>query len=130
MADRDYKHVVQDTTNVYIGGKLSYGEMLDIDEIPFKFKSLLSRYILRDVAPDTTIENHIFYMTKQDESYLVYNRIKAKFGLYVFDDKKRSYVKREYKIDEIVGNEELFAKKDTTFVEELHIYKLNLLSMS
>jgi len=130
MADRDYKHVVQDTTNVYIGGRLSYGEMMDIDEIPFKFKTLLSRYILKEVDPETTVENHIFYMTPQDETYLVYHRIKAKFGLYIFDENKKSYVRKELKIEEIVGNQELFDKKDTIFVEEMHIYKLNLLSMS
>ena len=57
MADRDYKHVVQDVTNIYIGGKLSYGEMLDLDEIPFKFKVILSHYILKEVSRETTIEN-------------------------------------------------------------------------
>lgn len=130
MAQRDYKHVVQDPTNAYIGGKLTYGEMMDIDEIPFKFKTILSHYILKEVAADTTVENHIFFMTKQDESYMVYNRIKAKFGLYVFDEKKKSYVRKEYKIEEIVDNEYLHQHMDTIFVEELHIYKLNLLSMN
>ena len=104
--------------------------MMDIDEIPFKFKTLLSHYILKEVAADTTVENHIFFMTKQDESYMVYNRIKAKFGLYVFDEKKKSYVRKEYKIEEIVDNEYLHQHMDTIFVEELHIYKLNLLSMN
>ena len=130
MAQGDYKHVVQDPTNACIGGKLTYGEMMDIDEIPFKFKTLLSHYILKEVAADTTVENHIFFMTKQDESYMVYNRIKAKFGLYVFDEKKKSYVRKEYKIEEIVDNEYLHQHMDTIFVEELHIYKLNLLSMN
>lgn len=130
MADRDYKHVVQDATNAYIGGRLSYGEMMDIDEIPFKFKTLLSRYVLKEVDPQTTIENHIFYMKPEDETYMVYKRIKAKFGMYIFDEAKGSYVRKEYKIDEIVGNEELFRQRNTIFVEEMHIYKLNLLSIS
>lgn len=129
MADRDYKHVVQDMTNVYIGGKLSYGELMDLDEIPFKLKCVLSQYILKEVGQETTIENHIFYIKKEDVSYMIYKKMKVKFRLYVFDDEKQSYVGNEYKIDEIVGNEELHAKMNTTFVEEMHIYKLNLLSV-
>lgn len=129
MADRDYKHVVQDVTNVYIGGKLSYGEMMDLDEIPFKFKVILSQYILKEVDRDTTPENHIFFMKKDDMSYMIFKKMRAKFRLYIFDDEKKSYVGREYKIEEIVGNDQLHDKMNTTFVEEMHIYKLNMLSV-
>ena len=128
MADRDYKHVVQDVTNIYIGGKLSYGEMLDLDEIPFKFKVILSHYILKEVSRETTIENHIFFMKKEDMSYMIFKKMKAKFRLYVFDDKK-SYVGREYKIEDIVDDEYLHEKMDTIFVEEMHLYKINLLAV-
>lgn len=130
MADRDYKHIVQDPTNAYIGARLTYGELMEIDEIPFKLKTILSHYILKEVDKDTTIENHIFYMKPEDESYMIYKRIKAKFGMYVFDEKKKSYVRREMKIDEIVKDEYLHEHMDTVFVEEMHIYKLNLLSIS
>ncbi len=130
MADRDYKHIVQDPTNAYIGARLTYGELMDIDEVPFKFKTLLSHYILKEVDRETTIENHIFFMKPEDESYMVYKRIKAKFGMYVFDEKKKAYVRKEYRIDEIVKDEYLHEHMDTIFVEEMHIYKLNLLSMS
>lgn len=130
MADRDYKHIVQDPTNAYIGARLTYGELMDIDDVPFKLKTIFSHYILKEVDRDTTIENHIFYIKPEDESYLVYKRIKAKFGMYVFDEKKKSYIRKEYKIEEIVKDEYLHEHMDTIFVEEMHIYKLNLLSMS
>ena len=129
MAERDYKHVVQDATNVYIGGKLSYAEMMDLDEVPFKLKTILSQYILKEVAADTTIENHIFYITPEDMSYMIYKRLKAGFSLYVFDEEKGGYNNREYKIDEIVGNEYLHENMNTIFVEEMHIYKLNMLGI-
>lgn len=130
MADNDYKHIVQDMTNVYIGGKLSYGEIMELDGAPFRFKTILSRYILKEVADNTTIENHVFYITKEDESYMIYKQLKAKFRLNVFDEKKKHYVSREYKLDEIVGNTELHEKMDTIFVEELHLSKLNLLAVN
>ena len=130
MADRDYKHIVQDVTNIYIGGKLSYGEMLDLDEIPFKFKVILSHYILKEVSRETTIENHIFFMKKEDMSYMIFKKMKAKFRLYVFDNEKKSYVGKEYKIEDIVDDEYLHENMNTIFVEEMHLYKINLLAIS
>lgn len=130
MSDRDYKHVYQDMTNLYIGGKLSYAEILDIDEVPFKFKCILSHYITKEVASDTTIENHIFYMKPEDMSYMIYKKMKVKFRLYIFDHDKQSYVSKDLRIDEIVGDSYLYANKNTIFVEEMHVYKINMLSVS
>ena len=129
MAERDYKHVIQDVTNLYIGAKLTYGEMLDIDEIPFKFKVILSRYILKEMSRETNIENHIFFMKKEDMSYMIYKKMKAKFRLYVFDKEKESYVAHDLKIEDIVDDEYLHENMNTIFVEEMHISKINLLSV-
>ena len=129
MAERDYKHVVQDVTNLYIGAKLTYGEMLDMDEIPFKFKIILSRYILKEMSRETNIENHIFFMKKEDMSYMIYKKLKAKFRLYVFDEKKESYIAHDLKIEDIVDDEYLHENMNTIFVEEMHISKINLLGV-
>ncbi len=130
MAEKDYKHVYQDMTNLYLGGKLSYAELLDIDEVPFKFKCILSQYITKEVAADTTIENHIFYIKPEDMAYMIYKKMKVKFRLYVWDEAKNAYTGHDYKIEDIVGNQELYDKKDTIFVEEMHVYKINMLSIS
>ena len=130
MAERDYKHVLQDMTNLYIGGKLSYSEIMNIDEIPFKLKCILSQYILKEIAGDTTIENHIFFIKPEDMAYMIYKKMKIKFRLYVFDENKKSYVAHEYRIEDIVGNEYLHEHMNTIFVEEMHIYKINMLAIS
>ena len=62
--NNDYKYVMHDMTNIYIGAKYTYDEIMDNDDVPFKFKTILSRYILKEVAGNTTLENHIFYMKK------------------------------------------------------------------
>jgi len=120
--NNDFKHVVQDLSNVYIGGKLSYGEMMDLDEVPFKLKTIIGHYMLKEVAPDTMIENHIFYMKPTDLSYFIYKQMKARFKLSVFSENghgkgKPGYKAKEYKIDEILNSEELMAKKDQIIVE-------------
>ena len=136
--NNDYKYVMHDLTNIYIGAKYTYDEIMDNDDVPFKFKTILSRYILKEVAGNTTLENHIFYMKKEDMSYMIYKQMKAKFKLNVFREDghgkgQPGYVQREYKIQDIVeGKEsvELHEKMNQIFVEELHITSLGLMAVS
>ena len=111
---------------------------MDNDDVPFKFKTILSRYILKEVAGNTTLENHIFYMKKEDMSYMIYKQMKAKFKLNVFKEDghgkgQPGYVQKEYKIQDIVEGKdsiELHEKMNQIFVEELHITSLGLLAVS
>jgi hypothetical protein len=131
VENRDFKYVMQDLTNLYIGAKYSYGELMELDEVPFKLKTIFSHYMLREVARETTLENHLFYLTKEDMSYLMYQQMKARFRLHVWQENKGKpgYVSREYRIEEIVDNEQLHELMDITIVEELHITKLGLLNV-
>ena len=45
--NNDFKYVMHDMTNVYIGAKYTYDEIMDSDEVPFKFKVILSHYMLK-----------------------------------------------------------------------------------
>ena len=132
MADQDFKYVIQDLTNVYIGARYTYEEMLEDDNVPHKLKEVIVRILLAEVAPDTTPENHIFYMTPDSASFKACKKMKARFKMSVWQPaagrkhKKAGYVNREYSIEEIVASKELHDKKDTTIVEEMHISKLGL----
>ncbi len=135
MENKDYKYVMHDITNLYIGAKYSYEELMALDEIPFKLKTLISRFFLKEVAGDTRIENHIFYMKETDMSYQIYKEMKAKFHLYVWKEekegaKKTGYNRETYTIEEILKSKELMQKKDITIVEEVHITKLGLLRVN
>ena len=70
--NNDFKYVMHDLTNIYIGAKFTYEEMMNSDEVPFKFKVILSHYILREVDGNTTLENHLFFLKPTDESYMIY----------------------------------------------------------
>lgn len=131
-----FEHVMQDVSHVYIGAKLSYGTLMERDDVPFKLRAILAHYMLKEVAPETTIFDHLFFIRKKDLSYLAYKQMKARFKLSVFeeaDGKKRKqtgYVSRLYTIDEILADEALRAKRDTTIVEELTFKKFALLGVS
>lgn len=135
MENQDFKYVLQDMTNLYFGAKLSYRELMDREEIPFKLKTIFAHYMLKEVAADTKIEDHIFYMKETDVSYMMFKQLKARFRLHVWKtpkegQKEAGYRSKDYRIQEIVGNSELMEKKDTILVEEVHITKLALLSIS
>ena len=136
MENRDFKYVLQDFGNLYIGARFTYGEMLENEDIPFKWKAVVRHYLLKEVDPATTMENHIFFMTKKDFSYETLRELKAKFKMSVWippDEKRHKtghYESREYKIEEIVTSDELHRQMDSIVVEELHLTKLALMTFA
>ena len=40
MENKDFKYVMHDLTNLYIGAKHTYNELLVLEEVPFKLKTL------------------------------------------------------------------------------------------
>lgn len=131
--NRDFKYVMQDVSRVYIGAKYTYREMMDSDEIPFKLKAILSHYILKEVAEDTTPENHIFYIRDTDLSYMVYRQLRARFQMDfpVLSRKGTWQYRREYHtIDEIIRHTEWKAKQDEIVVGEMVLTKLHIMMMS
>lgn len=136
MADNDFKYVVQSFSDFYIGARWTYGEMLVNENMPFKWKAIVRHYLLKDAAPDTTMENHIFFMTEQDFAYETLRELKARFkmSVWVAADGKRHkgghYESREYKIEEIVKSRQLHEQMDTIVVEELRLSKLALMTFA
>lgn len=135
MAENDFKYVVQSFGTFYIGARWTYGEMLENESIPFKWKAVIKHYLLKEVAPDTTMENHIFFMTEQDFAYETLKELKVKFKMSVWQapDKKHKsghYESREYTIEEIVKNTALHEQMDTVVVEELKLSKLALMTFA
>ena len=60
----NYKYSLQDTAKVYIGAKYTFAELLEQDEVAFKFRLIVERYILaeKEVDPQDTLETHLYYL--------------------------------------------------------------------
>lgn len=132
MAENDYKYVLQDISKLYIGAKFTYQEMMDRDDISFKLKAIFSHYMLKEVAADTTPENHVFYMQEGDLSYMVYHQLRAKFKMDFpqLSSKGTWKYKSEYHtIDEIVHNKQWQEQKDKIIIEEMVISKVHIMSL-
>ena len=83
MENRDFKYVMHDLTNIYIGAKYTYDELMENDEVPFKFKVILSHCMLKEIAGNTTLENHLFFLKPTDESYMIFKQMKTRIKLRV-----------------------------------------------
>lgn len=132
MADNDFKYILQDISNIYVGARSTYGELAENEDLPYKLREVIVRIILSEVAGDTTPENHLFYLAKDSASYRVMKKMKTRFRMSVWEEadgkkrKKSGYVNREYALDEVVDSAELHQKKDTIVVEEMRVSKLGL----
>ncbi len=67
--DRSFKYAMQDTNRIYIGGRMTYEEMITWEEVPFKIKSIVNRDFLPDAKnPEWTFKDH--FKTISDTSFL------------------------------------------------------------
>lgn len=134
--NNDYKYILQDFNHLYIGCRWTYQEMLEEEDMPFKWKVIASRYLSADIDKDTTLENHIFFLTEKDFAYQTLRQLKAVFKINVWvtaDGKKRKksgYVTKEMPIEEFVKDQKIHDQMDTVIVQELRISKLALMVFS
>jgi len=131
----DYKYVMQDTGNLYLGAKYSYGELLENELVPFKFVTLVERYIVPDVDLDTTLESHLYYMQAREFTYRTLLQLKAKVKISRLAVKKGLFGKQEtfYKteiipLQEFVKMTPQDKEREGIFIQELVISKLGLMA--
>ncbi len=91
----DYKYVMQDTYQLYLGAKYTFEEIMDNEEIPFKFRLIVERYVYQDVDPKTTLESHFYYLEDKGLLYKTYKHIKLKVKFNVLEEKKSLTGKRK-----------------------------------
>ena len=74
----NYKYSLQDTAKVYIGAKYTFAELLEQDDVAFKFRLIVERYILaeKEVDPEDTLETHLYYLKPDSFLVKIYDRIK------------------------------------------------------
>ena len=76
MQNDDFKYVIQDTGNVYFGKELTYNEMMERDDVPFKFKAIINMYLSNDDVLDKKISEHIREIDTSSFAYKVFEQLK------------------------------------------------------
>ena len=129
----DYKYVMQDTGYLYIGSKYSYGELMENESVPFKFMTILERYIIPEMGTDTTVEAHLYYAKPEDFTSRTLFQLKAKVKFNRSIIKKNIFGRKEQIYKTEVMSMQDFAKmtpdekeRAGIFIQELIISKLGL----
>ncbi len=95
MENKDYKYTMADYSNIYLGGKFSYREVIEHPDVNFKIKAIIERYFLKDLDPDTTLESHFYYMTPEEFAAKTYVQLKVKLKFNILEEKTGLFGKKK-----------------------------------
>lgn len=128
--NRDYKYVMQDISNIYLGARFTYEELLEEDEIPLKVKKLINGYIKQNVDNDhLSLESHFYYMEDNGFLYQTFLQLKTKIRISIFSQKKKHYITEMVKLQDLVKIPTEEKKKQGILIQEIVISKLALLTL-
>lgn len=74
--NNDFKYVIQDTNCVYFGRELTYADMMEKDDIPFKFKAVINSHIARDIDLNSKMTDHLLQISEEEFSYRIFDQLK------------------------------------------------------
>ena len=133
----DYKYVMQDTGTISFGAKYRYKDLIHDEDVPFKFKTIIERYLCKDLDMDTTLESHLYYMEQDGFNYECFLQLKAKVKINVlaekkslFGKKKKVYTTQIMSLKEFTEKDILWKKENNVFIQELIISKLALMTFT
>ena len=84
----DYKYVMQDTYQLYLGSRYTFREILNNEEIPFKFRLIAERYLYQEIDPETTLESLFYYLEEDNIQFRIFKQLKMKVKANVIVEKK------------------------------------------
>ncbi len=131
--DDDFKYYMQDIERYYIGCRYDYKELLDNEMIPFKLKTIITKYIKDFVDYDTTLESHFYYMDREGFDYKIYKQLRTRVRVMQYkkpEDISKGFKEKVYTVDQLVRIEPSEKERNGMIIRELIISKLALFGFS
>jgi len=130
------KYCIQDVSTLYIGTKYTLAEVVEAEDIPFKFRLLVERDILPKADGEDTLETHLYYLNPSDFLVKIYDQLKAKVKVNVIEERKtlfgkrkKEYVTRVLSVKKLTEISLWEKQKNGIVVQELLLSKLALLAL-
>ena len=137
IQDRDFKYMLQDTGQIYLGARFCYEELLGEEMLAFKLKTVISQYILKEVEASTTLESHFYYMTEDSFSYQTYRELKVKVKVSIPEEKRSLtgkvrtvYKDKVYTLKELAELNLARKKQLGLIIREIAVSKLGLMTFT
>ena len=135
--ENDFKFVMQNFSDVFIGLRMTYSELGDAEDTPQKLKTAVFMYILPEAGEDIRICDHLLTIDEKSKAYDVFARLKGKFRVMlpveITDRKGRTrteYREKILTIRQLVGDEELKKQINPEYMMEFKFSKLHLGSLA
>ena len=108
---------------------------MEHEMVPFKFTTVLERYIIPDMGADTTLESHFYYMKPGDFTYRTFLQLKTKVKVSrlvvkkkLFGGKEKVYRTEMIPLQEFVKLTPDQKEREGIFIQEIAISKLGLMT--
>ncbi len=132
----DYKYSMQDTGRLYVGSRYTMAELLEAEEVLFKFRLLVQKYILPEADGEDTLETHLYYLEPASFLVKLYRQIKARIKVNVIEERKgpfgrrrREYVTKQLSIEQLTGMTKEEKEACGLVIQELSVSKLALMGL-
>ncbi len=132
--NQDYKYVMQDAGTIYLGAKFSYEEIMEHADITFKIKAIIEHYLTKEIAMETSLESHFYYMDPKSFSARTYEQLKVKIKVSerqrkkgLFGKEKTVYTDKFYKMQEFTALSVEEKKKKGILIQEIAFPKMALM---
>lgn len=131
----DGKYTMQDVGTVYIGTKYTLDEILENEEITFKFRLLAERYILPEADREDTLETHLYYLDNKSFVVKIYKQLRAKVKINIIEEKKglggktqKHYTTKVMTVEALTAMTPAEKESAGVVVQELSISKFALMA--
>ena len=118
--DRSFKYAMQDTTKIYIGGRMTYQEIIEWDDVPFKIKSIVNReFVPKAGTTEITFGEHFCQIEKDSYLFQVLKTLKTKIKVDIPTIKSGKQESIVYKSRNCTIGEYIDLMKDGSAVLEM-----------
>ena len=107
------------------------------EDVPFKFRAMVERYILPETDAETTLESHFYYMNSKDFACRTYRQMKIKVKVSHMVEKKGFFglgkVQKIYKtemipLDKFVAMSKAEKESKNILIQEIVVNKLAMMT--
>ncbi|MGN0131399.1 MAG: hypothetical protein ACI4AA_03040 [Lachnospiraceae bacterium] len=136
LNENDYKYVIQDFSNIYIGARFSYAELAESDDTPSRFKDAVYRVFYKEVNPEMTVSDHLLCLKEDSMCYLAFSQLRIMIKVSSLVKKGESkgksgkeYVTRDYSLEEFMKEECIRENPEQYLIQEICFKKRHLMMM-
>lgn len=135
--ENDFKFVMQNFSDIFIGLRLTYKELAEAEDTPQKLKTAVYMYILAEAGEDTRICDHVLTIDETSKAYMVFSQLKGKFKVMLpvemtdrKGNKRTEYREKNLTMKELVEDTEIKGRINPEYMMEFKFSKLHLGSLA